>query len=322
MSSSLLNECAKRGEAVMTRDKEGGLNPRTKVLRAIFTMALLFVLAGVANAQKVIPLYSGAVPGSENWTQKEKEYFSTVFNTQVVTNVTQPTLTAYLPTKDSANGTAVIVCPGGGFHALSINSEGIDVAKWLAARGVAALVLKYRLVQTGEDGTKEMVAKIADRKKFDEDIAGVVPLAIADGLAAVSYVRKHAVEFGVSPERVGIIGFSAGGTVSTSVAFHYSAENRPAFVGSIYTYMGAVKAADVPKDAPPIFVAAATNDGLAPDSVSLYSKWIAAGKPAEIHIYSKGGHGFGMRKQNLPSDQWIERFGEWLSVQGLLKPLH
>jgi acetyl esterase/lipase len=87
--------------------------------------------------------------------------------------------------------------------------------------------------------------------------------------------------------------------------------------------MGAVKAADVPSDAPPLFVVAATDDqlGLAPDSVSLYSQWIAKRKPAEIHIYSKGGHGFGVRKQNLPSDQWIERFGEWLGVQGLLKPV-
>ena len=305
----------------MTSDHGTATNRKIQVLRMISTVLLLFVLAGVSKAQQVIPLYAGAAPGSEKWTQKEREYFSTVFNTQVVTNVTQPTLTAYLPSKGSANGTAVVVCPGGGFFALSINSEGADVARWLAARGVAAFVLKYRLVQTGEDGTKEMVAKITDQKKFDEVIAPVVPLAVADGLAAVSYVRNHAIEFGVSPERVGIIGFSAGGTVSTSVAFRYSAENRPAFVGSIYTYMGAVKAADVPKDAPPIFVAAATNDGLAPDSVSLYSKWLAAGKPAEIHIYSKGGHGFGMRKQNLPSDQWIERFGEWLNVQGLLKPI-
>jgi acetyl esterase/lipase len=170
------------------------------MLRVIFTTSLLFLLADVTNAQKVIRLYPGAAPGSENWTQQEKEYFSTVFNTQVVTNVTQPTLTVYLPTQESANGTAVIICPGGGFHALSINSEGVDVAKWLAARGVASFVLKYRLVQTGEDGTREMMSKIADRKKFDQDIAPLVPLANADGLAAVSYVRKHAIEFGVSPQ--------------------------------------------------------------------------------------------------------------------------
>jgi acetyl esterase/lipase len=290
------------------------------MLKAIFTIMFILTVAGFANAQKVIPLYSGAAPGSEKWTNPEKEYFSTVFNTQVVTNVTQPTLTAYLPAQGSANGTGVIVCPGGGFYAHSINSEGVDVAKWLAARGVAAFVLKYRLVQTGEDGTKELMAIIADRKKFDQEIAVVVPLAVTDGLTAVSYVRDHAAEFGVSPERVGIIGFSAGGTVSTAVAFQYSAESRPAFVGSIYTYMAAVKTADVKSDAPPLFVAAATNDGLAPDSVNLYSKWIAAGKSAEIHIYSKGGHGFGMRKQNLPTDQWIDRFGEWLGVQGLLRP--
>jgi acetyl esterase/lipase len=305
----------------MTSDQRRGPDRKIHIVRTIFMLLFLFLLAGVSKAQKVIPLYSGAAAGSEKWTQKEKEYFSTVFNTQVVTNVTQPTLTAYLPAKDSANGTAVIVCPGGGFFALSINSEGADVAKWLAARGVAAFVLKYRLVETGEDGTKEMVTRISDRKKFDQEIAPVVPLAVADGLAAMSYVRKHAAEFGVSPERVGIIGFSAGGTVSTSVAFQYSAENRPAFVGSIYTYMGAVKAAEVPKDAPPLFIAAATNDQLATDSVQLYSKWLAAGKSAESHLYSKGGHGFGMRKQNLPSDQWIDRFGEWLNVQGLLKPL-
>jgi len=119
----------------MISDQETAPGRKTQVVRAIFTVLLLFGLAGVSNAQKVILLYSGAAPGSEKWTQKEKEYFSTVFNTQVVTNVTQPTLTAYLPAKDSANGTAVIVCPGGGFFALSINSEGADVAKWLAARG-------------------------------------------------------------------------------------------------------------------------------------------------------------------------------------------
>ncbi|HST21115.1 MAG TPA: alpha/beta hydrolase, partial [Blastocatellia bacterium] len=158
-------------------------------------------------------------------------------------------------------------------------------------------------------------------QKLDEDNAAVIPLAFADGLAAVSYVRKHATEFGISPTRIGLMGFSAGGTVTASVAFTYTAENRPDFVAPIYAYMGAVKETVVPKDAPPMFIAAATDDqlGLAPDSINLYGKWLAAKKPVELHMYSKGGHGFGMRKQNLPSDQWIERFGDWLQVQGLLK---
>ncbi len=290
------------------------------VTRATGLILSLLILASAAHAQKVIRLYTGAAPGSESWTHNEKEYFSKIWNTQVVTNVSQPTLTAYLPEPASANGTSVIICPGGGFHALSINSEGIDVAKWLNARGVAAFVLKYRLVPTGEDGVKEMMTKMSGPQRRD-DTASVIPLAVADGLAAVDYVRRHATEFGISPTRIGLMGFSAGGTVAASVAFTYTAENRPDFVAPVYAYMGAVKETSVPKDAPPMFLVAASDDqlGLAPDSISLYNKWLAAKKPVEIHMYSRGGHGFGMRKQNLPSDQWIERFGEWMQAQGLLK---
>jgi acetyl esterase/lipase len=284
-------------------------------------LALWLGLAATANAQQVIRLSSVAGPDSLKWTQQEKEYFSPIWNTQVVTNVSQPTLTVYAPAAGTANGTAVVIAPGGGFHALSINSEGIDVARWLNARGVTAFVLKYRLVPTGEDGVKEVMMKINNPKKMDEDNAALVPLAIADGLAAVTYVRKHASEFGISPTRIGLMGFSAGGTVTSGVVFNYTAESRPDFIAPIYAYVGKLSESAVPKDAPPMFVAAATDDQLklAPDSITLYNKWLAAAKPVEIHMYSKGGHGFGMRKQNLPSDQWIDRFGDWLQVQGLLK---
>jgi acetyl esterase/lipase len=283
-------------------------------------LAVLLVAAGVASAQKVIRLYDGDAPGSENWKQPEKEYFSKAWNTQVVTNVTVPTLTVYSPDPGTANGTAVIICPGGGFRALSINSEGIDVAKWLTARGVTAFVLKYRLYPTGEDGTTEFMARLTNLKKMDEENAIVVPLAVADATAAVTLVRKRASEFGVSPTRIGLMGFSAGGTLTAAVSFGYTAESRPDFVAPIYAYMGAVKTSDVPKDAPPMFIAAASDDqlGLAPDSVHLYEKWLAAKKPVELHMYAKGGHGFGMRKQNLPSDHWIESLGDWLKFQGLL----
>ena len=294
-----------------------------RIMRYAVLMSLL-CLSATVHAQQVIRLSPGAEPGSLKWTHQEREYFSPIFNTQVVTNVSQPTLTVYAPAPQAANGTAVVIAPGGGFHALSINSEGVDVAKWLNARGVTAFVLKYRLVPTGEDGVQEFIAKFRDRKKMDEDNAAVIPLAIADGLAAVIYVRKHATELGISPARIGLMGFSAGGTVTSAVAFNYTAESRPDFVVPIYAYLAPVKETTVPKDAPPMFVAAATDDqfGLAPDSISLYNKWQAAGKSVELHMYSKGGHGFGMKKQNLPSDQWIDRFGDWLQVQGLLKPLH
>jgi len=128
--------------------------------RAAVMVALLFLTAGVASAQKVVRLYTGPAPGSEKWTHQEKEYFSTVWNTQVVTNVSQPTLTVYSPEPANANGTAVIICPGGAFHALSIQSEGAEVAKWLSARGVTAFVLRYRLLPTGDDATKELITKM------------------------------------------------------------------------------------------------------------------------------------------------------------------
>ena len=280
----------------------------------------MFLATRVA-AQDIISLYAGTAPGSTPENYPEKEYFSKNWNTEVVANVTKPTLTVFRPAPELKNGTAVVICPGGGFMALSINSEGNDVAKYLAAKGVTAFVLKYRLAHTGEDATQEFAALYADRQKFREILDKVVPLTIADGLAAVTYVRQHATDWGVSPDRVGIIGFSAGGTVSAGVALGYAPDGRPAFAALIYAAGGRFKDSPVPVDAPPVFVAAATDDnlGLAPDSVALYEKWTSAHKPAELHMYAKGGHGFGMRKQNLPTDRWIDRFSDWLELQGWLK---
>jgi acetyl esterase/lipase len=291
---------------------------KTFLVRILFLVALL---ATVAAAQDVIPLYPGTPPGSTQENYPEKEYFSNVWHTEVVTNVTKPSLTVFKPSPELRNGTAVVICPGGGFMALSITSEGTDVAKYLAARGVTAFVLKYRLAHTGEDATQEFVTLFANRQKFDQLVGPVIPLSVADGLAAVTYVRQHASEWGVSADRVGIIGFSAGGRVVAGVAFNYLPEGRPAFVAPIYAGGEISKDVPVPADAPPMFVAAATDDqlGLAPESVALYERWTGAHKSAELHLYAKGGHGFGMRKQNLPTDHWIDRFVEWMELQGWLK---
>jgi len=290
----------------------------------IRTFGVVSFLATLGVAQDVIPLYPGTAPGSTQENYPEKEYFSKVWNTQVVANVTKPSLTVFKSPPELRNGTAVVICPGGGFMALSIASEGTEVAKYMTARGVTAFVLKYRLAHTGEDATQEFTALIADRQKFHETVGTIVALAVADGLAAVTYVRQHASEWGVSPDRVGIIGFSARGTVTAGVAFHYLPEGRPAFVAPIYAYVGeeiSKGRAPVPGDAPPMFIAAATDDslGLAPESIVLYEKWAGAQKSAELHMYAKGGHGFGMRKQNLPTDHWIDRFADWLELQGWLK---
>lgn len=287
---------------------------------AIRILCIFFGLLGGLSAQEVIPLYTGSQPGAAQGSYPERDYFSKAWNTEIVTNVTRPTLTAYRPSPQLRNGTAVVICPGGGFMALSINSEGTDVARYLAAKGVTAFVLRYRLAHTGDDAAQEFETLYRDKPKFDAMLTEVTPLSFADGLAAVAYVRRHASEWNVSPDRVGIMGFSAGGGVTAYVAFHYAPESRPAFLAPIYEGAFSFDNLVVPLDAPPIFIAAANDDslGLAPQSVSLYQKWAAANKSAELHIYAKGGHGFGMRKQNLPTDHWIDQFAAWLQLQGFL----
>ena len=269
--------------------------------------------------EKVIRLYDGPAPGSEDWKQTEQENRTNLWQTRVVFNVANPTLTVFQPEAGKANGTAVVICPGGAFFALAIDNEGFDVARWLNTKGVTCFVLKYRLVECKtDDPTRE----VNSRGPLDEVVAPIVKLALADGNAAIGYVRKHAAEFGVSPQRIGIIGFSAGGTLAVSVAMNYTTETRPNFVAPIYpAFNWAIKGNGVPADAPPAFILAASDDplGLAPQSVTIYQDWIAAGKLAELHLYSKGGHGFGMRRQHLPSDHWIELFANWLDVQGLMK---
>jgi len=279
-----------------------------------------FLLCTTVFAQeKVVRLYDGPAPGSENWKQQEKESRNNLWNTRVVFNVANPTLSVFLPDPAKAVGTAVIICPGGAFYALSIDSEGFDVARALNAKGVACFVLKYRLVECKtDDPTREVMSA---GRNLKEIVAPIVKLALADGKAAIGYVRKHAKEYGVNPDRIGIMGFSAGGTVTASVALNYTPDTRPDFVAPIYLAYDLAVKREVPADAPPLFVLGATDDqlGLAPQSIAIYQDWTAAKKSAELHLYSKGGHGFGMRRQNLPSDNWIDLFTDWLGVQGLLK---
>jgi len=268
---------------------------------------------------QIMPLWPGGAPGSEGWTQEEE---TTLIPPalKVVRNVVQPTLTAYLPERSAAVGTAAIVCPGGGYHFLSIDMEGTDVARWLVARGMAAFVLKYRLIRTGDDFPDAVWATLGDRSKMGRLMAELHPLILADGQQAIRVVRQHAGELGIASDRIGIMGFSAGAGVTLSVALEHDAESRPDFAGAIYG--GRRNDIPIPADAPPLFILCAADDAMAsPAATELYTDWRATGHSAELHIYSTGGHGFGMQVKGLPSDTWIERFGDWLRVQGLLEPV-
>jgi acetyl esterase/lipase/lysophospholipase L1-like esterase len=293
--------------------------------RKIIVTLFLFCAIAAKAQQKVIQLYNGTAPGSENWTynEKEKVYNQHNFNYIFDYNVSHPTLTVYPADPAFNTGTAVIVCPGGGFYILSMTSEGTDVAHWLNQKGITVFILKYRLAQSLTDDPAMELSNNLRKPGFEKTVSSIIPLSIADGRAAIKYVREHAVEYGISPSRIGIMGFSAGGTVAASEGFNYNAADRPDFLAPIYAYMPAELLGQVAADEPPIFIAAATDDPLVPpsQSVDLYSKWLASKHSAELHLYAKGGHGFGMNKQNIPTDTWIDRFGDWLDMEGFLKPL-
>ncbi|MDQ6761321.1 MAG: alpha/beta hydrolase [Bacteroidota bacterium] len=275
-----------------------------------------------SNGQTIIPLYKGAAPGSESWTWNEtKLKFN---NTLLYFDVSRPSLLAYLPAKP--NGTAVIIAPGGAFHALAIDLEGTDMAKWLNTKGVTAFVLKYRLVHddpTHPENNISTLMATQNYKTLDSIKAPVISLALQDGLAAVRYVRQHAAQYAVDPKRIGFMGFSAGASLTMSVVYSANDDaSRPNFVAPIYAYEGDIRGSEMPPAKTPNFIAAASDDdlGLATHSVHIYLKWLAANQPAELHMYERGKHGFGMKKQNLPVDTWIERYSDWLKMQGFLKP--
>ncbi len=294
-------------------------------MRKLVFVFLLF--SGFAKAQpKEIRLYDGPAPGSETWNWTEKQTDKNMMHQMMVYNVVNPTLTVFPADPGTANGTAVIICPGGAFHFLTIDNEGTLVAKWLNKRGVTCFVLKYRVAHSeGDDPFGDMMAGLSPGKRKDSynaEMQATIPLSVADGKAAIAYVRKHASEFGINPDHIGIIGFSAGGTVTASSAYNYNSDNKPNFVAPIYAYMPASLQTEILPDAPPMFLAAASDDqlGLAANSADLYSKWLASKHSVELHLYAKGGHGFGMNVQHLPVDTWIDRYGDWLVFIGMIKP--
>ncbi|MEZ4870613.1 MAG: alpha/beta hydrolase [Caldilineaceae bacterium] len=264
-----------------------------------------------------IPLWPDGAPGSETWAQAETQSILPS-DTPVVRNVTQPTLTAYLPDPARANGTTAIVCPGGAFHILAIEHEGAAMARWLAARGVTAFVLKYRLLPTTENFQRDLADIFVDRRRTLERLLPIRPFALADGTQALRLIRRQATDWGLDPHKIGMVGFSAGGRLLATVLQGYDQESRPDFAGFIYG--GLWEEFPAPADAPPLFSAVADDDAWsAPLCVRLYQLWKEGGHPAELHVYAKGGHGFGLRQQGLPTDSWIERFGEWLAMQGFME---
>jgi acetyl esterase/lipase len=254
-------------------------------------------------------------PGSENWNWTEKSGFSSIWSTPIVYNITEPTLTVYEPAKGKANGTSIIIAPGGAFQILSITKEGSEVAQWMADHGITAFLLKYRVNRSFTDNpVQEVFQAFADSNKMRYINDTIIPMTIADAQKALEWVRSNASTMKLDPKKVGMIGFSAGGTAVLGSTLNHTEKNTPNFLVLVYAYSSYFRNMQVPPDAPPVFITGATDDsfGFAPDFANVYTSWIKAKKSAELHIYSRGGHGFGMKKQKLPSDQWIDRLADWL----------
>ena len=303
--------------------------------------ALLLLTWGAAAQQQTIKIWPGAAPGSENWTEPETVMKGN--DTDRVANVVTPTLIAYLPEKSKATGTGVIIAPGGGFSYLAIDKEGHLVAKWLQERGIAGFVLKYRTRQMpaadiaafqarrasgnaggrgaaapgGRGGAPANAGAAAGGAGRSMDAAG--QYGIADGIQALKLLHQRAAEFGLSPDRIGIVGFSAGAMVASGVLLQQDASSRPAFAAPIYGGpFGEVPT--IPQNLPPIFLAWAQDDTTAGTACArFYAALTAAGAKPEVHIYKAGGHGFGMGKQGTTSDHWIDEFYYWMEAQGFTK---
>ncbi|PLK26438.1 alpha/beta hydrolase [Novosphingobium sp. TH158] len=273
---------------------------------------------GPVPGSEFIPVHGKDNPGSPS----DEVVTRFMGRETVIRNITYPTLTPVFPPKGKANGTAVIVAPGGGFSMLSLQNEGWRTANALAEKGYTAFVLKYRLNPSPKDDNAflaEMSKLFANAGKGDGKLPEIVnPGSDKDALAALKLIRARAEEWHVNPNRVGIIGFSAGAiTALRAVLSAPTPAERPDFFGYIYGPMAKI---DVPADAPPMFAALAMDDMLFGNGdFGIVSAWKAARRTVELHVYERGGHGFGLGQPGTTSTGMIGQFLGWMESRGLLK---
>lgn len=306
-------------EAVTTSN----IQKMKKIIRTCIlfcSLIFLFTVKNLFSQEKIIQLEQSLPVSPETAGIKE-----TIINEnpdkRLVYNVVRPSL-IYLPAKNNTSGTSVIIAPGGALQILSIDNEGYNVAKYLNDNGVDVFILKYTLYRTINNPIAELNNNfLGSDSKRDSCISAIIPYSMKDGLSAVTYVRKNSSEFGLNPNRIGFMGFSAGGTVTLSVVFNSSTDNRPNFFAVIYPWIGEL-GSKVPDEKTPAFIVIANDDNLklVPQSLKIFNKWKEGNQPVELLVYSKGGHGFGADKNFNPTDGWLKSFIDWMGGEGLLWP--
>ena len=296
---------------------------------AIAALALIFGPSVAAQSAPSLPITTaersfelpGAIPlGTGKTANMPPESWHRMDGELGIRNVSEATLTPFLPRAGTATGAAVIIAPGGAFLGLAIDTEGYRIARWFADRGVAAFVLKYRLLATPADFNTYKQESIAVRTGGKASFApppNTPEFSLADGIAAMKLVRARSTEWGVDPQRVGFMGFSAGAFLTVSVTLSGDADAMPNFIAPIY---GRQMAVEVPANAPPMFVAIAADDPLFwRGDMALVHSWAKAGKPVEFHLFQNGGHGFGPGTPGTTSMDWLDSLYRWIGVNGFLK---
>jgi acetyl esterase/lipase len=263
------------------------------------TLTLLFLMGVLsAMAQTEVPLWDGAMPG-KGATEAEGVSANQSGNVIRLTNVSKPTLTFYPAKKSDKPSPVVIVCPGGGYNILAFDKEGTEVAEWLNSIGVSAAVLKYRVPNNREG-------------------------ALEDARCAVRLTRDKAKDWNIDPKRVGMLGFSAGGHLTAACS---NSTDRPDFSVLIYpAYLfkkGSVELIDeikVDENTPPVFVVQTKDDKSYYRSSLAYTAALdAQGIPVELHLFAKGGHGYGLRPSERPVSQWPTLCEAWMRESGFLE---
>lgn len=309
------------------------LTKKINLTKVAMSAALVFLAASaMAQDGTIYPLDAPAEPkaillgtgGVDD--QPAKETWFRQWGDPMARNISTATLTPFLPEPGKANGTAVIVAPGGGFMWLSMGNEGWEVAEALAKQGIAAFVLKYRLHPTAESlddfsawMNRPRQAPAASSDASNEAAPARPPQRdlsnqLEDAEAAYAMIVKRAKEWGVDTNRIGMIGFSAGAGLTMHSTLN-SKTMKLAFIGPIYGGMGPV---EVPKNAPPMFSAIASDDFLFRGQYGVIDSWYKAGIPVEFHLYQNGGHGFGLGNPNRTSNRWFDAFIHWLDVNSFL----
>jgi acetyl esterase/lipase len=281
-----------------------------KIRHTVCSILLAFPLTLRAQeAPPVIHLWPNGAPGFES-----RKDIPEAGTPAMIKSVDNPSLTVFLPPKEKATGAAMVVCPGGGFYQLSFISEGTDAARFLNSNGVAAFVLKYRLPRL----TNSVYTLEGPHQ---------------DGLRAMRYVRSHAGEWGIDPHRIGMMGFSAGGEVTSMTTFGDTGgitnapdpvdrtDARPDFIVQIYPGAAGIPQA-LPTNAPPAFLLVADDDNHTASVLKLFTLYRDAKIPVEVHVLTKGGHGFGMgsRSRLTTVKDWPERLAAWMGDNNILNP--